>query len=49
MTKVDAPIVGLSKVERIDEMLDAMHIELSPDEIKELEEHYIPRTIQGHT
>ena len=48
LTKVDAPIVGLNKEERIDEMIDALNIELTKDEIKELEENYIPRSIQGY-
>jgi len=49
LLKVDAPIVGLNKVERIDEMVDALYIELSAEDIKELESEYIPRAVQGHS
>jgi len=46
---VSAPIVGLNSEERIKEMVEAVHIELTEEEIKNLEERYIPRSILGHS
>ncbi|KAL3295507.1 aryl-alcohol dehydrogenase [Colletotrichum asianum] len=42
---VAAPIVGVSKIERFEETLAALEIELSEEEIKFLEESYQPRSI----
>ena len=47
-TKVTAPILGISKEDRLQDALDALKVELTEDEIKELEEDYVPRTILGH-
>jgi 1-deoxyxylulose-5-phosphate synthase len=41
--------VGLNSEERIKEMVEAVHIELSEEEIKHLEEPYVTRPIVGHT
>jgi aryl-alcohol dehydrogenase-like predicted oxidoreductase len=48
MVEVSAPIVGLSSVERMQDVVAAVNLELSEDEIKELEEPYIPKPIFGH-
>ena len=42
-----APIVGLSSEKRIQEMVEAVSIQLTEDEIKYLEEPYVPRPISG--
>lgn len=47
--KVEAPIVGMSSVKRVEEALEAAGKRLEPEEVKYLEELYIPRTIIGHT
>jgi aryl-alcohol dehydrogenase-like predicted oxidoreductase len=44
---VTAPIVGLSSEKRILEVVEAVHIELSEDEIKHLEEPYVPKPVSG--
>jgi aryl-alcohol dehydrogenase-like predicted oxidoreductase len=49
MTEVSAPIVGLSSVERMEDAIAAVNLELSADEIKNLEEAYIPKPIFGHS
>jgi len=49
VTGVTAPIVGLNSEERIQEMVDAVNLELTKEEIKELEEPYVPRPIAGHS
>lgn len=49
MVVVSAPIVGLNSVERIKEMVEAVDLKLSEEEIKSLEEPYVTRPIVGHT
>jgi hypothetical protein len=44
---VSAPIVGLNSEERIKEMVEAVNLELTSEEIKELEEPYQPTKIVG--
>ena len=46
---ISAPIVGLSSVERIKEVVEAVNLELTEEEIKNLEEPYSPRSISGHS
>ena len=45
---VTAPIVGVSKKAHLDDLIGALKIKLSPDEVKFLEEPYQPKRIQGH-
>jgi len=45
---VSAPIVGLNSEERIKEMVEAVNITLTEEEIKHLEEPYVSRPIVGH-
>lgn len=47
--KVEAPIVGMSSIKRVDEALEATGKKLEPEEVTYLEELYIPRAIVGHT
>ena len=42
------PIVGATEESHLTEAVDAMKIKLSPEEIKHLEELYIPHPIVGH-
>ena len=44
-----SPIVGLSKKHRIDEAVSAVKIQLTGDEIKYLEEPYVPRPVRGYS
>lgn len=46
--RVTAPIVGLSSVERMDEVLGAKNVDLTDEENSYLESHYKPLRIQGH-
>jgi len=46
---VTAPIVGLNSEDRIKEMVEAVNLELTDEEKKELEEPYVPRPIAGHS
>lgn len=44
---VDAPIIGASKPEQLDDAVAALQIELTEGEIAQLEEHYTPRANTG--
>ncbi|KAG1806971.1 Aldo keto reductase [Suillus subaureus] len=46
-SKVSSPIVGISSVQRLQESI-IEEIELTPEEIKYLEEPYEPKAIRGH-
>ncbi len=43
-----APIVGASRVEQLDELAAAVEIELTPEEIQQLETPYKPHPLLGH-
>ena len=45
---VTAPIVGATKVEHLEDAIAAEQFSLSADEIKRLEEPYVPHAISGH-
>lgn len=47
--KGDIPIIGFSKVERIDEALEIKGKALTDEEMKYLEEPYQPKNIMGHS
>jgi aryl-alcohol dehydrogenase-like predicted oxidoreductase len=44
---VTAPIVGVTKPHHLDDAVASVDIELSPDEVKALEEPYTPQPVQG--
>jgi 1-deoxyxylulose-5-phosphate synthase len=44
---VTAPIVGASKPQHLDDAVAALSLRLSPDEISELEEPYVPHAVAG--
>ncbi|OJT11012.1 Versiconal hemiacetal acetate reductase [Trametes pubescens] len=46
---VSAPIIGTTNLSNLEELLDAMDIKLSEEEVKFLEEPYKPMNITGHT
>ncbi|KAF9501764.1 Aldo/keto reductase [Pleurotus eryngii] len=45
---VSAPIVGTTSLKNLEEMIDAIHIKLTEEEVKYLEEPYCPVPIAGH-
>jgi len=45
---VTAPIVGASKLSHLDEAVESLNVQLSPEEIKLLEEPYKPHRVLGH-
>ena len=46
---ISSPIIGFSKVERIDEALEMRGKTLTEEEVKTLEEEYIPKNVKGHS
>ncbi|HEX4751164.1 MAG TPA: aldo/keto reductase [Bryobacteraceae bacterium] len=47
--EVTAPIIGVSKLEHLDDALAALNVQLTQEEIKSLEEPYRPHQILGHS
>ena len=47
LTKVAAPVVGATKVSHVDDMVKAVDLELSANEINYLEELYVPHALAG--
>lgn len=45
---ISAPIVGTTKLEQLDELIKGCDIELSAEEIKEIDDLYEPTKIVGH-
>ena len=45
---ITAPIVGTSKMYQLDEAIEAVEVALSDEELKRLEEPYLPHRILGH-
>ncbi|MCZ6656123.1 MAG: aldo/keto reductase [Gammaproteobacteria bacterium] len=45
---VTAPIIGASKLQQLEDALGAVEVELSDDDIAELEALYEPRAVAGH-
>jgi aryl-alcohol dehydrogenase-like predicted oxidoreductase len=46
---VTAPIVGATKLSHLDDAIASVNVQLSPDEIKQLESPYRPHAIRGHS
>ncbi|MFW9779845.1 MAG: aldo/keto reductase [Candidatus Heimdallarchaeota archaeon] len=46
---ITAPILGATKVEHIEQAVDALEVQLSDDDIQRLEEVYVPHPIIGHS
>lgn len=49
LTRVTAPVVGSTSMEKIEELIDATDIELTEAEIEYLEEPYKARSVMGHS
>lgn len=45
---ITAPIVGATKMSHLDDALGALEVQLSPEDMRYLEEPYQPRAILGH-
>ena len=42
------PIVGLNSIERIDEIVTAVKVKLSEEEVEKLEAAYVPKAVTGY-
>jgi 1-deoxyxylulose-5-phosphate synthase len=45
---VTAPIIGASKMQHLEDALNAVEVKLSSEDIAQLEELYVPHAISGH-
>jgi aryl-alcohol dehydrogenase (NADP+) len=45
---VTAPIIGTTKVEHLEEFVGSLGVRISPEEVKYLEEPYVPQPVTGH-
>ena len=45
---VTAPIIGTTKPHHLDDAVAALSIQLTPDEIVQMEEAYAPHIVPGH-
>jgi aryl-alcohol dehydrogenase (NADP+) len=46
---ITSPIIGATKLYQFEELLRALEIHLSPDDMKFLEEDYLPHPVLGHS
>jgi aryl-alcohol dehydrogenase (NADP+) len=46
---VTVPIIGASKTHHLEDAVAALHVQLTPEELKTLEEPYRPHAIRGHS
>ena len=45
---VTSPIVGITKVEQLEELVDSLSVKLTKEEVASLEADYKPRAVAGH-
>ena len=45
---ITAPIIGASKLSHLDDAVESLKLQLSPDDIKFLEDPYKPHRVLGH-
>ena len=45
---ITSPIVGATKMYQLDEAIEAADLKLEGDEIRSLEEPYVPHRVLGH-
>lgn len=46
---ITSPIIGVTKLEHLDQAIAALDIQLSEEEVKRLEEPYLPHPVLGHS
>jgi len=46
---VSAPIIGTTKLENLHDIIGAIDVKLTEEEIKYLEESYVPLKVLGHS
>ena len=45
---VTAPIIGTTSIEKLDDLIGAVNVQLTEEEVKYLEENYRPVPVIGH-
>ncbi|CAE6532779.1 unnamed protein product, partial [Rhizoctonia solani] len=45
---VSAPIIGTTNLKNLEDIIAAVHVKLTDEEIKQLEEPYVPQPVFGH-
>jgi 1-deoxyxylulose-5-phosphate synthase len=45
---ISAPIIGATKLNHLEDAVASLEVKLSPDEVKRLEELYVPHSVLGH-
>jgi aryl-alcohol dehydrogenase-like predicted oxidoreductase len=45
---VTAPIIGTTKIEQLKDMIEAVHVELTEEEVKAIDDLYEPTKVMGH-
>ncbi|KIL64342.1 hypothetical protein M378DRAFT_163370 [Amanita muscaria Koide BX008] len=46
---VSAPIIGATSMDHLNDLIGSVNVQLTPDEVKYLEESYAPQAVIGHT
>nr|NIW46279.1 aldo/keto reductase [Gammaproteobacteria bacterium]NIX59528.1 aldo/keto reductase [candidate division Zixibacteria bacterium] len=46
---VVSPIIGATKMQHLEEAVQALEITLTPEEIEQLEASYVPHPVLGHS
>ena len=46
---VSAPIIGATKPHHIEDAVKALSVQLSAEEVAQIEEHYVPHVVTSHT
>ena len=46
---VSAPIIGATKPHHIEDAVKALSVQLTAEEVKQIEEHYVPHVVTSHT
>jgi len=45
---VTAPIIGTTSLKNLEDLIAAVHVKLSNEDLKHLEESYVPMAVIGH-
>lgn len=46
---VSAPIIGTTKISQLEDMIQAVHVELTKEEVEEIDKLYEPGKVMGHS
>lgn len=46
---ISAPIIGTTKIEQLKDMIEAVQVELTKEEVEEIDKLYEPTKVFGHS